>query len=392
MVRRNLSMSISEWASLPEALIFLILDNLLEPIDHVRFAAVCKEWCYLSKVYNLATQRWLKVLPMLLIPSQLESQTQVETTGPTTRAVYSINEGKVYENVRLPVPYSKICRGSSHGWLATIDLADQPINITLVNPFTKETIRLPPLEFEAQDMNLWFHPYENFVQKVILSTDPSLNRDNYMVVAIYRGVCRLAFTKAGEKYWRSIHINVTDAVFYKNKIYAVGYRLGSIFSVDVEKSHAYRRQPFIQIAPFIEIGQADWEYLVESIKGDLLQVRMFAIKDGRTKGSWTESFCVYKVVFDDSNRTIRKVEVKDIGDEALFLGVNHSFSVLASNFVGCKPNCIYHTCKLNPTGMNIFNLEDKSITRIQVPSPNCDPTSRIPPAIWIFPTFNGLGH
>lgn len=41
-----------------------------------------------------------------------------------------------------------------------IDLANQPINITLVNPFTtvenptrkQATIRLPPLEFEARDM------------------------------------------------------------------------------------------------------------------------------------------------------------------------------------------------------------------------------------------------
>ncbi|KAM1102730.1 hypothetical protein PS1_011496 [Malus domestica] len=212
-------MSISKWASLPAALTFLILDNLLEPIDHVRFAAVCKEWCYLSKVYNLATQRML-----------MQEQYTVLMKGKFTR---------MFGYLCLTVRYVE-CRGSSHGWLATIDLADQPINITLVNPFRKEeTIHLPPLEFEAQDMNPRFHLYENYVQKVILSTNPSSNRDNYVVVAMYRADCRLAFTKAGENYWRPFPINVTDAVFYQSKIYAVGYRLGCIVSVDVEKSQAH---------------------------------------------------------------------------------------------------------------------------------------------------------
>ncbi|KAL6289444.1 hypothetical protein ACE6H2_006954 [Prunus campanulata] len=32
--------------------VFFVLDKLLEPIDHAQFAAVCKEWSYLAKVYN----------------------------------------------------------------------------------------------------------------------------------------------------------------------------------------------------------------------------------------------------------------------------------------------------------------------------------------------------
>ncbi|VVA26871.1 PREDICTED: F-box [Prunus dulcis] len=31
---------------------FFVLDKLLEPIDHARFAAVCKEWSCLAEVYN----------------------------------------------------------------------------------------------------------------------------------------------------------------------------------------------------------------------------------------------------------------------------------------------------------------------------------------------------
>ncbi|KAM1005881.1 hypothetical protein ACFX14_002783 [Malus domestica] len=43
------SFSTTGWASLP-TLIFLILDRLPEPIDHVCFAAVCKEWRSLSNI------------------------------------------------------------------------------------------------------------------------------------------------------------------------------------------------------------------------------------------------------------------------------------------------------------------------------------------------------
>lgn len=45
-----------EWASLPLPVVFLVLDKMLEPIDHVHFAAVCKEWRALAKDYNHATQ------------------------------------------------------------------------------------------------------------------------------------------------------------------------------------------------------------------------------------------------------------------------------------------------------------------------------------------------
>lgn len=40
--------SVIEWQGLPEELVMLILDKLLETIDYVRFVAVCKEWYCLA--------------------------------------------------------------------------------------------------------------------------------------------------------------------------------------------------------------------------------------------------------------------------------------------------------------------------------------------------------
>lgn len=72
---------------------------------------------------------------------------------------------------------------------------------------------------------------------------------------------------------------------------------------------------------------------MESTKGDLWHVL--------TCG---ETFKVYNVVFSDADGSmVKHVEVETIGDEALFLGKNHSFSLSASKFPGCQPNSIYDT-------------------------------------------------
>lgn len=91
------------------------------------------------------------LLPMLLIPSESESKGNTNTTN--YRLVYSISERKAYTNFTLQVFSGERCCGSSHGWLARIDLVDLPMIIALVNSFRKEaTIRLPPLELKAKDM------------------------------------------------------------------------------------------------------------------------------------------------------------------------------------------------------------------------------------------------
>lgn len=82
---------------------------------------------------------------------------------------------------------------------------------------------------------------------------------------------------------------------------------------------------------------------MESTKGDLLCVRRFF------EGETSSKFMVCKLVLDDDNGfVVGEVEVQSIGDDALFLGDNSpSVSVLASNYPGCQPNCIYFTLRLS---------------------------------------------
>ncbi|XP_024196452.1 F-box protein At3g56470-like [Rosa chinensis] len=171
MTRRNklnkyAAVTFSSYLSAWPDLLFLILDKLLEPIDHVRCALVCKEWHSLAKEYNLTTQRWHRVLPMLMI------------SAGSSKTLYSVSEGKNYiKNVQLPYKRKRFC-GSSHGWLAIVDKISR--DITLMNPFAQAMapIHLPHLNED--------------VSKVILSADPALNPNSYMVIAIYNSI-HLAF-------------------------------------------------------------------------------------------------------------------------------------------------------------------------------------------------------
>ncbi|KAL6291945.1 hypothetical protein ACE6H2_000087 [Prunus campanulata] len=389
---RMSSSQVLEWASLPLPVLFLVLDRLLEPIDHIRFAAVCKEWCVLAKEYNHKTQRWRKLLPMLLVPTECEGK----------RKLYSFPAGKIYD-IELPVPCNskRYCDSShGHGWLATMDVLDRGgLTITLVNPFRKVVapIRLPRLDFKV------LRKYcEVCLPKIILSEDPTLNPDSYVVVAIYKHVSELAFTKGGQKFWiyskRLRGCLLTDAIFHKSQVFAVG-KWGNILSFDITSKPIDAKILNPQECPFSRY--ADKAYLVESTDGDLLHVRRFlkdVDRDAYHEEFWTERFMVYKLVFNEGDGSVvQHVEIKSIGDEVMFLGDNYCISVLASNFPGCQPNSIYYMddcTKLGgarvpdtdsdsrPSDIGIFNLEDETITQHY--------SLNISPALWIVPLFNGL--
>ena len=69
-------------------------------------------------------------------------------------------------------------RSSSHGWLATA--GEKSTTIVLVNPFRNAlTIRLPPLDFSPTAFTDEYNIY-----KVILTADSISNPDSYIIVAI----------------------------------------------------------------------------------------------------------------------------------------------------------------------------------------------------------------
>ncbi|KAL6187848.1 hypothetical protein ACLB2K_039243 [Fragaria x ananassa] len=377
----------SEWQNLPMDVAFLIQDKLFEPVDHLCFAKVCKEWESLSKDYNKGTHhlREGKVLPIFWNSTDFHSKSEGHP------GLQSISTEKRYNKIRLPLAYGKRCCGSSHGWLATVDLVGLSLNITLVYPFKKSVapICLPPLDFMIkssileEDLNYYIINYKKYIPNVILSANPNLQPDNYLVIALYHCDTKLAFIKGGQEHWKDwVYLDrrqrcLHEVTFYKNQIFIVGSR-GRIVSFDVNYCNVPRKRPkakrLTPPAPFRTYAANS--YLVKSSKGDHLWHvrRLLSFCNVTNIHKYREKFMVYKVMFDLKNgAVVQQVEVKSIGDEALFLGGGHSVSVLASNFPGCKPNSIYytnydvpyfeHACR---KPYRIFSLENQNVTLHEV--------------------------
>ncbi|XP_027150151.1 uncharacterized protein LOC113750362 [Coffea eugenioides] len=319
----------ADWAWFPELLLDSIINKLIYPVDYVRFGSVCKHWLWVAMAQNTYKACCSKV-PMLMIPAR---------DGSTkSRSLYSVTQGK-NTGVELPVPYNRRCCGSSHGWLA---FAMDDLAIILYHPFSGKQINLPPLvkNFKPEDE---YEP-EYYVRKVALSADPLRNPDGYEAVAIYGGMNDLAFLKAGHKAWTPVpvgkvvksHFRASDVIYFEGRMCVVNrynwVMPGRIVSVDTTS----RR-----------IGTA-------------------AMHDGGDG---------------------RREEVKNSGDDAIFLGDNQSMSVLASEVVGCQPNSIYYSdgyCEFaypdGPHDMAIFDLRDGSFRSHYVPNPL---HKKMPPPLWI---------
>ncbi|XP_061993250.1 F-box protein At2g26160-like [Rosa rugosa] len=292
--------------------------------------------------------------------------------------MYSVSERKNYiKNVQLPYRHKRLF-GSSHGWLAIVDKISRAI--TLMNPFAQAMapIHLPHLNED--------------VSKVILSADPALNPNSYMVIAIYNSI-HLAFLKGGQEDWNcirldSLHHPLTDVIFYKSQIYAVSIH-GTIVSINVNMCVINSSHPpeLLDVRAFMtRIRDLDQAYLVESTKGHLWHVQRCSIGVTQFDGNvlFEEGFRVYKVVFSDTDGCmVKHVEVKTIGDEALFIGKNYSVSVSASKFPGCQPNSIYYTGGSKEFVMRIFDVEFGTACAVI--------EGRKPRGLWITPPFKGLG-
>ncbi|KAL6224051.1 hypothetical protein ACLB2K_002907 [Fragaria x ananassa] len=433
--QREMKLQIS---CLPIDVLYCVLDKLLELVDYVRFAAVCKELQQVAKLYNFTKQRWVskpKLLPMLMLPPN-ESDNDTKQ-----RLLYSVSERKIYNNIniRLSMPYNENLCGSSQGWLASAlqSTGEWPENrifklvheITLRNPFGKasEVIHLPPYMHCIPEI---FEHVKEWIPRVILSANPALHPENYYVLfALYRplphripmpngvvrrhmnvhnptlgllphrlpnGVVRrninvynptLALFKGGQESWITIDRldqlfpKFDDAIFYRNKICLLlesrNKLVGSgMVTLDVDSINL--TQPKIQYSGFKPEPARNmfhahcWEqYLVESTNGDLLLVQRFYEFE-------ETSFGVCKIVFNEEDKSpFQLVEVKCIGDDAIFLGQSQSQSVLATSIPGCKPNCIYYATEsvrrdeypkdfsdILKSEMGIFNLGDRTRTTL----------------------------
>ncbi|XP_062021097.1 F-box protein At2g17036-like [Rosa rugosa] len=370
------------WAGLPKDLLGLVLEGLVSSSDYLRFSVVCKSWFSVAKDNQRQRISRFQQPPMLLISSADEENSW---------NLYNVVDDKVLD-MQLRVPNRRFC-GSSKGWLIFVD---ESFAVTLLNPFCsnvrgkkKKTnvtiIRLPPLHGKK----VWIKRCDYYVFKAILSADPILDPKDCILTVINAEYGRLAFIRPSSRDKRWTYVDrkwglIEEVVYSEGKIYAVDNN-SQLFSFDINSLSK------------LELGQGlssdgfSKRYLVfNSNKKQFWMVQRYIHyqKDKRE----TTKFKVFKMNFDEHEW----IEIETLDDVAVFVGDNSSVSVAASDFPGCRSNCIYFshdedTCgTLEPYGPNDCGVYE--ITSHRFLQPYLDDSKKLlkltrQPPIWFVPSF-----
>ncbi|VAI92448.1 unnamed protein product [Triticum turgidum subsp. durum] len=352
------------WPSLLPELLADIHDRL-GFLDRIAFAAVFAASCDGDDYFRSA--------PWLLLPGKNEE-------NPAAATVFSFAD-RCAATVRAPYPRDHLVLGSSRGWLAT---ADDQGQIYLVNPATGEQHALP----DITTMGVFLRtPYEGFILDIwrfmairfglgpSFISDPSrrlvygahvLTADE-MRTSFYRkvvlasprrpgshGTAMLilspdfgapAFATAEDAVWmlEPSHDGVEDAIHYNGWFLSVSYSgVVEAWQHDTESGGYTSTAVTPKLA--IEEGGSPChrKYLAIAPGGRLMVVLKYAQvtkgKDLYGRYRWTCSFKVH-VIGDDGQWK----ETRDIGNLALFVGVNNSLCVPTSGRSDIKAGCIYFT-------------------------------------------------
>lgn len=362
----------SDWA-LPKHLLESILERLLSSSDYLRFSVVCMSWFGVAK--DNQSQHAKKMLshqepPMLLFFNDKKD----------AWSLYNILDDKVHD-VQLRMPNRRFC-GSSKGWLVVVE---ENFAVTLINPLSKSkgmgerenlVIRLPqlnPPELSVRDIGReeWVEDCEYYVIKATITADPIMNANDCIVFVMYAPHCRTAFIRIGkDTTWTYIEKPCTGIVDVLQreggKFYAV-QRHGSLITFNItSESYSDVKYFACDVPP---TWSTIMKYLVESNEKDLMMVERRC--DWEDRENLNKRFALEFKVFKFDFDKWKWIEKKTLGEDvALFIGGNLSMFVVASNFPGCKQNCIYynhdvdfiaHKDLLHDFG--VYDMEKKSISK-----------------------------
>ncbi|KAG5522834.1 hypothetical protein RHGRI_034847 [Rhododendron griersonianum] len=311
------------------------------------------------------------------------------------------------------------------------NVLDDSLSITLLNPFYINggsrcrggMIRLPPIivppGFEfirdiAEDEDEYIS--ELSICKAVLSANPALAPDYYLVTAIYSFGKSLAFIKSGDKDWTyvgsRIYPDCEDVLYHNGTIYAVD-GCGEILYCDTTVEPVPMLKEMAPAPPSTPLphSRVNFHYMVESPHNQLLLVcRMMVSNANDNEPRYqTTGFKIFELFVLEEDDKTAWVELKTLGNHALFLGNNHSTCVSAASsngFPRLQPNSIYftdhalanYTCPSLiyadltlrvPADMGVFNLEDQSLGQYYDLGDNLSNLVQIPPPVWFLPSFPG---
>lgn len=403
--RRRRPPSSPDWAFLPSGILDLILDHLIQVVDYLRFSSVCKHWLS-AALYQKDRRRRESIIHNQSIPMLLTPPLPPKKAAGDHHLwrLYSVTSGKLLNFDQLKMvarqpPYQSLC-GSSYGWLGA---ENGDSSITFFNPFSGKCVRFPPTCPCPPHINRWDPVWANYfvdqpVVKFFCSSDPNnfeLSDGDFVIGAIFGIYKDFAYIKPGSSDWTYISSTrprrFTDAVYHLGKFYLVDDYC-CVTSVDVSTGGTGRdtttseaKPPHVEVVvPPIDSYNRRVYLVVSSGSGDLLLVHALR----HPTRLQTIGFKIFKLLglvdSSDHQNFAELVEINNLGNDALFLGHNHSLCVSASNSRGCRPNCIYYVNGCQDT--NVYSLEDRSFKPLKGIKTRLRRTGH-PPPIWIVPTL-----
>ncbi|PIA42832.1 hypothetical protein AQUCO_02000347v1 [Aquilegia coerulea] len=302
--------------------------------DSVRFSAVCKLWQ--NSMAKIRKEKHIPFGPWLMLSTYNEDQ--------GLQTFYDISREKI---VNLPLPHNKVkerrCFGSQFGWLVTIGV---DLHIHLLNPLSGIQISLPSQPTFQHQYKIHVEPEDLrhvFMTKFILSSNPSDSDQTCIVIAIHSELRRLSFAKPGDEAWTYIESSYggyQDAIFFRGQFYAINSK-GVLVICEIDAPHPKT----IDFAfPPEDIGIFGNRFYLIEMSGELLLIeRLFSSPtENASLGDFyyiTEAFDIYKFDFHSSSW----VDLYDLGDHALFVGDNTSFSISTIDYPEFRRSCIYFT-------------------------------------------------
>jgi len=364
------AMAPSGWSDLPMDLLLSILQRLELP-QALAFAAVCTSWCSAATAAGIPRSHkpWLVSWTNFLEQREFQVKSDMNWVPgeATCKFRHLLEIDKVY-NVNIPKGCFVACCGASHGWLLLVnDLS----NLVLFNPFNSYMIPLPPITdfacvravydgkgnlehylfarnivYPTNYLGTWFY------QKAVLSSRPS-NGGDYTVMIIHGDGNWLSFVRAGESKWQTASKLDTsksdryiDCVCHNGRFYSVTLH-GTVYKWDLNAPDGPTKEVIVEYSRHSKPVLT--RHLVSTPWGDLWQVRVI-FTSAKSRYPDNVKFKIRKVDLEGC----RNVSMKDLGDHAIFIGLNHSACLPTENLPGVEPQFIYFSAPWMSHTIHLF--------------------------------------
>ncbi|KAJ6825888.1 putative F-box protein [Iris pallida] len=378
-----------DWSGLPDELLGSIAERLPMP-DHARLRAVCASWASAAPAHPPSASHF----PWLMLADDERRR------GGGFHSFHSPPDSRSYRlrgTRRPPVEASSAaaCVGARDGRLVMLEAGTSAASY-LLNPVTGARTDLPSLGTLP-----WTKTFFDVRKAVVSSAAPGAAGLVAAAVVYSLSCCHLAFARPGDGAWTPLDPScppsqrVEDIAHHDGKLFAL-FTGGQVRSFDLTAASpqasglygtACAAEDDVAAAAAGPAHASCHVQLVSSPSGGLLRVRS---QREKLSGITTKLSVARLDVESDCGWT----EIKDLGDQSLFLDSKCSLSLSTTGDVGdVRKNCVYfvdqvpHSGKIEVGNLRTFDMSKGIIEHFRPRSSRIKDRQQLMAPIWFVPSL-----